>query len=285
MNDIVSKSSGTECEDTGLTRNCPKCNRPKLYKNKYNLQYAIGHNSLCASCRGVGRRHSVETIEKIRSGNIGRVVRTETLLKMSESQRGKTLSDETKAKVSASLMGNKNCLGKHHSPETKRHFSEIRKGKQCGADNPAYGKPSPKRGIPLSEEQKEKLRVACLGRKASEETRRKMREIHFRKKMEAGGIYNAKHNPVAREYFDWLNKWNGWNGRHAKNGGEVVVGNYFLDYYEPYYNIVVEWDEPPHYYVNGQLKPKDVFRMSFIKNKLGCEFYRVNATTREIKKY
>jgi len=285
MNDIVSKSSGTECEGTGPIRNCPKCNASKAYKNKYNLQYAITHNSLCASCSGIGRKHSAETIEKIRRSNIGKVVGENTRAKMAEVRRGKTLSEKAKAKVSASLMGNKRRLGIPHSPETKQHFSEIRKGKQCGTDNPAYGKPSPKRGVPLSEEQKSKLREVRLGSKASEETRRKMREIHFRKKMENGGIYAAKHNPAACEYFDWLNKWNGWNGRHAKNGGEVVVGNYFLDYYEPSYNIVVEWDEPPHYYVNGKLKPKDVFRMNFIKNKLDCEFYRVNATTREIKKY
>ncbi len=233
----------------------------------------------------MGRKHSVETIQKIRRGNIGRIVRPETLLKMSVARRGKSLSNETKEKVSKSLIGNKRRLGISHSEETKKHFSEIRKGKQCGMNNPAYGKPSPMRGVPLSEDRKEKLRTLHLGRKVSDETKRKMREIHFRKKMENGGIYAAKHNPIACEYFDWLNKWNGWYGQHAKNGGEVIVGNYFLDYYEPNVNIVIEWDEPPHYYVNGKLKPKDVFRMNFIKNKLSCDFYRVNAATGELKKY
>jgi hypothetical protein len=213
------------------------------------------------------------------------MVGEDTRRKLSERMLGKRHSDGAKAKVSASLIGNRRRLGIPHTKEIKSYFSMIRKGTNLGSSNPMYGKPSPLRGIPMSEEQKEKLRVACLGRKVSDDTKRKMREIHFRKKMASGGIYAAKHNPIACEFFDCLNEWNGWNGRHAKNGGEVVIGNYFLDYYEPTVNLVVEWDEPPHYYVNGSLKPKDVFRMNFIKNKLGCEFYRVNSVTGEIKEY
>lgn len=216
---------------------------------------------------------------------MGRIVKPETLRKMSDAQMGKTLSEESRRKVSVSLIGNKRRLGTHHTSETKQHLSEVRRGKHCGVDNPAFGKQNAKRGIPLSEEQKEKLRIVSLGRKVSDETKRKMREIHFRKKIANGGVYAAKHNPIACEYFDRLNKWSGWNGRHAKNGGEVVIGNYFLDYYEPNVNMVIEWDEPHHYYVNGLLKPKDIFRMNFIKAKLKCAFYRINAITGEIRKY
>ena len=42
------------------------------------------------------------------------------------------------------------------------------------------GKPSPKKGIPLSEEQKEKLRLANLGKKQSEETKRKRLETRIK---------------------------------------------------------------------------------------------------------
>lgn len=42
------------------------------------------------------------------------------------------------------------------------------------------GKPSPKKGIPLSEEQKEKLRLANLGKKQSEETKRKRIETRIK---------------------------------------------------------------------------------------------------------
>ena len=50
------------------------------------------------------------------------------------------------------------------------------------------------------------------------------------------------------EFFDELNKENGWSGRHAKNGGEVSVGGFWLDYYEPNLNLVIEWDERHHKY-------------------------------------
>lgn len=42
------------------------------------------------------------------------------------------------------------------------------------------GKPSPKKGIPLTEEQKEKLRLANLGKKQSEETKRKRIETRIK---------------------------------------------------------------------------------------------------------
>ena len=72
--------------------------------------------------------------------------------------RGREITEETRKKISAALSGEK-------------HFN--------------YGKPSPKRGIPVSPEQIAKMRAANLGRpahnkgkKATEETRRKLSEAH-----------------------------------------------------------------------------------------------------------
>lgn len=92
---------------------------------------------------------------------------------------GRKWSDESKAKMSASMMGNKRLLGYVHSEETRRRISEVGKGRvlseearknisdaKKGANNPMFGKPSPRRGVTLSEETKQKLRDAAKRRYA-----------------------------------------------------------------------------------------------------------------------
>lgn len=107
----------------------------------------------------------------------------ETRAKIANSLKGKKASLEARAKISA---GNK---GKINSPETRAKISASQKGKKRSAEaninnsNAQKGKVSPKKGIPLSEEQKAKMSVAMKGRispnkgkKASEESKRKMSE-------------------------------------------------------------------------------------------------------------
>lgn len=54
---------------------------------------------------------------------------------------GRKLTDEHKQKISSNLTGELNPFYKKtHSYETKSHFSNIRKGKNTGKDNPNYGK-------------------------------------------------------------------------------------------------------------------------------------------------
>jgi very-short-patch-repair endonuclease len=66
----------------------------------------------------------------------------------------------------------------------------------------------------------------------------------------------------------------GWNGRHALNGGELQVLQYFVDYYEPDLNLVIEWDEPHHKY----RREKDKIRQERIEKKLNCIFIRILAS-------
>lgn len=54
-------------------------------------------------------------------------------------------------------------FGKHHSDEARKKMSNAKKGK-----------PSPKRGVPISDEQKEILRQSRIGSKWSEEQHQKM---------------------------------------------------------------------------------------------------------------
>ena len=90
----------------------------------------------------------------------------------------KTYTDMTRQKLSESHVGqvvwNKGKTGVY-SEEALKKMSDAHKGKNCGEDNPRYGKPLP-------EEIKEKLRqyrgekASMWGRHHSEETRRKISE-------------------------------------------------------------------------------------------------------------
>lgn len=64
---------------------------------------------------------------------------------------------------------------------------------------------------------------------------------------------------------------------HATNGGEHHIKElgYFLDYYEPNLNLVIEWDEPSHYYCGGKLTSKDKLRQEEIRHYLKCKFVRI----------
>ena len=51
----------------------------------------------------------------------------------------------------------------------------------------------------------------------------------------------------------------------------VFSGRYRIDYYNPEYNIAVEYDEEHHDYNKGS----DIFRQKEIEKELGCHFFRV----------
>jgi hypothetical protein len=94
-----------------------------------------------------GKPKSKEQIEKIRYSNIGK-------------NKGKVASEEHRRKNSEAHAGEKNGrYGKEVSEETRRRISEAKKGKQV-----AHNK-----GVPMSEEQKQKLREKMVGRKVDPE--------------------------------------------------------------------------------------------------------------------
>lgn len=275
-----------ECNDTGKKwiRNCPKCNKEIVYKNKYNCIYAMDKNTNCMTCNATGKKHSIETIAKIKNKNLNKTVSTRTKEKLSQINTGKKISDVTKLKIKNSLIGNKRMLGKHHSTDTKNKISTSLKGKMCGVKNPMYGKIGPNKGKIFSQETRKKISMSRIGKKASLETKRKFKELFLKRKMKYGKIFFPSYNETACLYFEWLNKWMGWNGQFATNGGEFQIGNYFVDYYEPSLNIVIEYDEN-HHFKNGKLKEKDIFRMEYIKKILQCKFFRYTESNNLIREY
>jgi len=63
------------------------------------------------------------------------------------------------------------------------------------------------------------------------------------------------------------------------NGGEFYIKElgYWVDYYEPTKNIVIEWDEKNRHYRKGQLTEKDIKRQEEITECLKCKFIRIKS--------
>ncbi len=121
-----------------------------------------------------GRKHSPETLEKMRKIKMRKKASEETKLKMIESKTGKNNpmygkkhSDETKRKIS---KGNK---GKHNSPKTEfKKGSKVSEKTKLKLIESKTGKNHPMFGKNHSEETREKISLGK--RNPSDETRIKM---------------------------------------------------------------------------------------------------------------
>jgi hypothetical protein len=120
-----------------------------------------------------------ERIMKIAKTNTGKKRSEDTKQKLRDVKLGKKDSEETKLKKSKSAS----------KPKSYTHRENIRNAK-LGDKNPMYGKVSPKKDKPLSEDTKQKLRDVKLGKKDSEETRRKKSEAQKKRHAEN----KLKHN-------------------------------------------------------------------------------------------
>jgi len=119
------------------------------------------------------------------------------------------------------------------------------------------------------------------GKHHTDETKRKMRIMACNRVLQYQRNNNGRINNVGKQegkYFDKLEKRFGWDGiYYKKSNKQFLISNlgYFVDYYEPHLNIVVEYDEPSHYR-KGLLLQKDIKRMEEIKSNMKCQFWRYN---------
>ena len=261
------KSSEKILNDTmiKLEKNCPKCNCIIQYKNKNCLNKSLKKNQLCRSCSKDGIKFgkmSDEHKEKIRLHHLlngvgnwmfGKKHSDDTKQKISNSNKGKVFSKETKRKLSESKIGDKN--------PTKRLDVRIKISNTIKR-NPRIFSDETKRKISIKSREQMLRRIEMLGIKP-----------------------RPNFSPKACKYFDKLNEEKSWNLRHAMNGGEKRVICYFVDGYDEKRNIVIEYDEPHHYDIYGQLKEKDVVRMKDIMSLINCKFYRYNEKIGELKLY
>ena len=163
----------------------------------------------------------------------------------------KNLPEETKQRMLAGF----------NRPEShKKSGKTLRQRYKAGLITPTF------KGKHHSQETKDKIRISTV--KYFEEVKR------------TGG---AKFSKRACEFIDKLNESRGWHLQHALNGGEIIIGGYYLDGYDKDLNIVFEYDEPKHYvdHENNILKERDITRMKFIHEKLNCRFFRYNEKKNE----
>jgi|ERR1035437_998791 very-short-patch-repair endonuclease len=259
-------------------RNCPKCGKELFTKNTFWNNKAIKENRVCLSCANkshiitdkwkenmrknhadisgdknpfFGKEHSNETKEKLRKCNLGK----------------DRFSDEYKNKLRIKMTGDGNHFyGKKHTDATKEKLSipktlEHRRKLALSLK----GNPSPLRGKHHSDESKRKMRISAIKR---------IRENKF-----IGREMYPSVNPKEKNYFLKLEEKNNWNGIFfGKDNKQFLIENlgYFVDYYEPDKNIIVEYDETNHYDKNWKLKEKDIKRQNEIIKTLHCKFYRYN---------
>ena len=251
--------------DGGWKRNCPTCGKELHYKKKWAFQQAEKRNGKCFSCMNL----KVPVLEKYtklcpRCNREMTYLSREVFLHSVAQNRccnncknkGRHPSEITRKKMGAAHVGLKH---------TEQHRENIR-----GQGNPMYGVHRYDELNPF------------YGKRHSEEARRKMRVAMCKKVLRMYWSHGRMASIGAGEkaYFDQLERERGWFGNRQHFVSHL---GYFVDYYEPNHNIVVEYDEPRHYR-HGHLREKDRVRMEQIRSYLNCEFWRYDAYRKQLVK-
>lgn len=155
------------------------CNELKDYLNILEIgfiriydSYNSGYNSTLGGKSLAGFHPSKESRKKMSDSHLGKRRSYESRVKQSKNGRGRKLSEETKQKMSESKKGlkfsiehckniGKSKKGVHLSEETKRKISESKKGKISH---------------PITSEMRLKLSKINMGKKDSDETKKKKSE-------------------------------------------------------------------------------------------------------------
>lgn len=159
--------------------------RPKGFKHSEETKEKLRQMRLGKNNPFFGKRHTPETKQKISDATrgeknfmFGKHHSETTRQKISEARKGQRDSEETRRKKSESHKGEKNYwFGKHLPKAAKRKISEANKGhtRWVGRKHTEESKRK-MRARHISEEHKQRLREFHLGKPLSEETRRKMSE-------------------------------------------------------------------------------------------------------------
>ena len=219
-------------------RNCPRCGKQLRTKNKFWNKKAIREKRLCCVCSGKFRIITEEWKENMRKNHANVSGKNNPFY-------GKTHTDKTLKILSL--------------PKTEEHKRKLAISLK--------GNPSPLKGKHHTDEAKRKMRISAIKRIT---------------KYKFDGLSMCPNvNKKETDYFVKLENEKGWNGiffgKDNKNQQYLIENlGYFVDYYEPEKNIIVEYDETLHYNKDWTLKEKDIKRQEEIIKTLHCKFYRYN---------
>ena len=175
---------------------------------------------------------------------------------------------------SCSKNGSRNPA--HGNKELARKANSMIKHRRGGRKWTAEQKIQRSIDIKNSPEWLEKCRKGAYGKrgkKVSEEARKNLRLGQLNRLQQMYGQLFPNYNKNICKVFDEINRTLVWNGVHAENGGEYHLKNlgYWLDYYEPTQNVVIEFYEKYHFTRKGQFE-KDELRRKEIVQELNCRF-------------
>lgn len=254
---------------------CKKCGKIKSFSSKRCYNKSKPDNEyFCKSCAlsmtHTGKIISDEHKQKLKDFHMGLKASEETKKKLSDLKKGKNNSCFGRLGSLHPMYGKSGPLsptfgmtawnkGKInvYSEETKKKMSQAKTGKYNGKNNPNYGNHTP-----LSKDHIRKIRLSHIKRVEL------LKNNGFRLK--------PNFNPKACQIIEEYGKQNGYNFRHAMNGGEFYIEElgYWVDGYDKKQNVVIDYFEnnKHHYDENGNIKSKDRLRIEEIKKYLGCRF-------------
>lgn len=256
-------------------RNCPKCNIVIYYREQLTYQRGLQNNKLCRSCSHKRKSKRIQFIRQCPECK-------KDIIYAHQIVNGQlTCGNYYTAKKRNSLC--KSCCqtGIRHSSFGKimpPHVRELHRLAVAGKNNPNYGGFSQEHcnNLSTSLRNSDKIKELAARKKnipRSSDVKRKIRLGVIQDFQKKHNCNAPNYNPKACQLFEEINKEMGWSGQHAENGGEFYIKElgYWVDYYEPNLNIVIEYDENRH---RRQID-RDIQRQQEIEQYLDCKFYRI----------
>jgi hypothetical protein len=232
-------------------RDCPKCKKKIYYNSKADKQQGVKNNTQCKQCVADNRIYNKNPKKYKRKCPECK----KDIFHTTEKTKRRSENQKKKCKNCASpFKGSNNSKLSESFNELYKDKRCIKKCKTCDKDFIAV--------------KWDTDRIYCS------------KSCYFNDDLIKNHKFLPKFNKKACMFFEVLNKEKKWNGKHGLNGGETKIMKYWVDYYEPTLNLIIEWDESFHHHPN-QIK-KDRKRENEIIKYLKCDFLRINSDTLEI---
>lgn len=216
--------------------NCVKCNNKLSHKNISNI---------CLKCKKLTNKIYEQTIQKYCS-SCGEKIRLDNNYEVCKKCR---------------YQKNKYCFDCN---KEIKGFTKTGKCKSCWQKGR-------KRPIEFGL----KMSVINTGRKQSKEERKNKRIAHLKRIENLGIKVFPNFNNDSILIIEQYGKDHGYNFQHAKNDGEYHIKElgYFVDGYDKNKNVVIEYYETAHGYI--EKIEKDKIRKQEIIDFLKCEFIEI----------